>query len=198
MYIKQSLSQTGSLIPRLEVSFLDLQSHSQTSSLIPRPSVSFPDLQSLSQTSSLIPRPSVSFPDWKSHSQTSSLIPRPSVSFPDLQSLSQTFSLFPRLPVSFPDPLYSIALVACSTKGSFLLLYALPIFFHSLSLPSSLSFPFACSFLPQACPDTPIIVALNIFHERRVSALPIVNSEGGASLSLPVVLAMFAAVFLES
>lgn len=32
--------------------------------------------------------------------------------------------------------------------------------------------------LSQASPSTPIIVALNIFHEKRVSALPIVNDEG--------------------
>ena len=120
-------------------SFQNLQSHSQTFSLIPKPLVSFPDLQSHSKTSSLIPKPSVSFQNLQSHSQSFSLIPRSSVSFPDLQSHSQTFSLFPRLEVSFPDPLYGIALVACSTKGSFLLLYALPIFFHSLSLPLFLS-----------------------------------------------------------
>ena len=100
---------------------------------------SFQNLQSHSQTFSLIPKPLVSFPDLQSHSKTSSLIPKPSVSFQNLQSHSQTFSLFPRLEVSFPDPLYGIALVACSTKGSFLLLYALPIFFHSLSLPLFLS-----------------------------------------------------------
>ncbi len=31
---------------------------------------------------------------------------------------------------------------------------------------------------PQAHPDTPIISALNMFHERRVSALPIVDRSG--------------------
>jgi len=34
------------------------------------------------------------------------------------------------------------------------------------------------SNIATASPDTPIIVALNIFNERRVSALPIVNSSG--------------------
>ena len=29
-----------------------------------------------------------------------------------------------------------------------------------------------------ASPDTPIIVALNMFHEKRVSALPIVDASG--------------------
>ena len=34
------------------------------------------------------------------------------------------------------------------------------------------------NFLLQASPDTPIIKALNIFHESRVSALPIVDETG--------------------
>ena len=58
------------------------------------------------------------------------------------------------------------------------------------SLPPSFTplspLPLPSPFLPssphviplQASPDTPIIVALNIFNERRVSALPIVNSSG--------------------
>ena len=33
-------------------------------------------------------------------------------------------------------------------------------------------------FFLQATPDTPIIKALNIFHESRVSALPIVDETG--------------------
>ena len=60
-------------------------------------------------------------------------------------------------------------------------------FLFSLTPSPILSLPYTCCLLPQASPDTPIIVALNIFHERRVSALPIVNSEGGMSLSLSVV-----------
>ena len=34
------------------------------------------------------------------------------------------------------------------------------------------------NFLSQACENTPIIVALNTFHERRVSALPIIDAAG--------------------
>ena len=35
--------------------------------------------------------------------------------------------------------------------------------------------------MSQATPDTPIIKALNIFHESRVSALPIVDEIGKGS-----------------
>ena len=35
-----------------------------------------------------------------------------------------------------------------------------------------------------ASPDTPIIVALNMFHEKRVSALPIVDASGKGDVQL--------------
>ncbi len=34
----------------------------------------------------------------------------------------------------------------------------------------------SCALIVQASQDTPIITALNLFHENRVSALPIVDS----------------------
>ena len=45
-------------------------------------------------------------------------------------------------------------------------------------------FPVILYFDLQACKTTPIIVALNTFHERRVSALPIVNAAGTQHTSL--------------
>ena len=47
----------------------------------------------------------------------------------------------------------------------------------------------------QATPDTPIIKALNIFHESRVSALPIVD-EGGKGSSTPLARARLMTKFL--
>ena len=42
-------------------------------------------------------------------------------------------------------------------------------------------FPQVCLYDSlQACETTPIILALNTFHERRVSALPIINAAGVA------------------